>query len=36
MANERYNPVKPSEGYDRADLAALKASDWMPDRKSVV
>lgn len=35
MANEkRYNPVKPSEGYDRADLAALRASSL--DRKSVV
>ncbi len=30
MANERYNPVKPSEGYDRADLAALKASSLTP------
>lgn len=31
MANEkRYNPAKPSEGYDRADLAALRASSLTP------
>lgn len=31
MANEkRYNPAKPSEGYDRADLAALKVSSLTP------
>lgn len=30
MANERYNPNKPSEGYDKADLAALRASNITP------
>lgn len=31
MANEkRYNPARPSEGYDRGDLAALKVSSLTP------
>lgn len=31
MANEKkYNPARPSEGYDRADLAALKVSSLTP------
>ena len=28
--NERYNPARPSEGYDPADYAALRASNLAP------